>query len=283
MRGSDARDHDVGVQLVAALETTPVARPSFDLDARDRRLGADLHAGLAGRAGDGHADGAGAAAREAPGAEGAVDLPHVVVEQHVGRARRAHAQERADDPRGRHRGLQGVGLEPLVEHVGRAHGHELHQAVLVRARELRKRWPRPSRAARAAHVEATSGRAAPSRGSASRSAPSPPWPWRTRRRPRRRWATSGRSRAGCARGRSSARGGRRSSIGVKVPSSGRISRPWRGRSRSRMISGRSSETTYEQTEKWKPGKPLRSPPLRPARGGARARAPSCRRAPGRRR
>src|SRR2546422_5014669 len=31
----------------------------------------------------------------------------------------------------------------------------------------------------------------------------------------------------------------------KVPSSGRISRPWRGRSSSRMISGRSSETTYE--------------------------------------
>src|ERR1019366_4249363 len=43
-------------------------------------------------------------------------------------------------------------------------------------------------------------------------------------------------------------------MGVKVPSSGRISRPWRGRSRSRMISGRSSDTTYEQTENLKPGK-----------------------------
>ncbi len=30
---------------------------------------------------------------------------------------------------------------------------------------------------------------------------------------------------------------------VNVPSRGRISRPWRGRSRSRMISGRSRETT----------------------------------------
>src|SRR6266849_8520552 len=42
-------------------------------------------------------------------------------------------------------------------------------------------------------------------------------------------------------------------IGVKVPSSGRISRPWRGRSRSRRISGRSRETTYEHTENRKPG------------------------------
>src|SRR5439155_22486618 len=42
-------------------------------------------------------------------------------------------------------------------------------------------------------------------------------------------------------------------IGVKVPSSGRISRPWRGSSRSRMISGRSSDTTSEHTEKRKPG------------------------------
>src|SRR5689334_15518681 len=30
--------------------------------------------------------------------------------------------------------------------------------------------------------------------------------------------------------------------------------PWRGRSRSRMISGRNSDTTYEQTENLKPGK-----------------------------
>src|SRR5689334_15010357 len=43
-------------------------------------------------------------------------------------------------------------------------------------------------------------------------------------------------------------------MGVKVPSRGRISRPCRGRSRSRMISGRSSDTTYEQTENLNPGK-----------------------------
>ena len=42
-------------------------------------------------------------------------------------------------------------------------------------------------------------------------------------------------------------------MGVNVPSSGSTSKPWRGRSRSRIICGRSSETTYEQTEMWKPG------------------------------
>ena len=38
---------------------------------------------------------AGAALREAPGAEGAVDLTHVVVQQHVRGARRAHAEDRS--------------------------------------------------------------------------------------------------------------------------------------------------------------------------------------------
>src|SRR6266849_7208833 len=42
-------------------------------------------------------------------------------------------------------------------------------------------------------------------------------------------------------------------LGVNVPSSGRISRPCRGRSSSRIISGRSRETTYEQTENLNPG------------------------------
>ena len=37
------------------------------------------------------------------------------------------------------------------------------------------------------------------------------------------------------------------------PSSGRISRPCRASSSSRMISGRNNDTTYEHTENWKPG------------------------------
>src|SRR5688500_7819566 len=43
-------------------------------------------------------------------------------------------------------------------------------------------------------------------------------------------------------------------MGVNVPSSGRISSPCRARSSSRMISGRSNDTTYEHTENLKPGK-----------------------------
>ena len=43
-------------------------------------------------------------------------------------------------------------------------------------------------------------------------------------------------------------------IGVNVPSSGSISRPCRGRSSSRMISGRAAKRRTEQTEYLKPGK-----------------------------
>ena len=113
--------------------TTPVARPSGQHDLRDRRLGADLDAGLARRVGDRVRDRAGAAAGEAPGPERAVDLAHVVVEQDVGRAGRAHAEERADDAGRRHRRLEHVGLEPLVEEVDGAHRHELDLVVLVRS------------------------------------------------------------------------------------------------------------------------------------------------------
>ena len=76
---------------------------------------------------------AGAAARQAPRTEGAVDLAHVVVEQHVGRARRAHAEEGADDSRGAHRRLQHVGFEPLIQEVHGAHRQQLHlvDAVVV--------------------------------------------------------------------------------------------------------------------------------------------------------
>ena len=63
--------------------------------------------------------------RKTPRAKRPVDLAHVVMEQHVGGAGRPHAQERADDARRGHRRLQDVGLEPLIEEVGRAHRHEL--------------------------------------------------------------------------------------------------------------------------------------------------------------
>ena len=66
---------------------------------------------------------------KAPGAERAVDLAHVVMQQHVRRARRARAEERADDAaRGLGR-LERVELVPLVEVVGAAHRHELEQRM----------------------------------------------------------------------------------------------------------------------------------------------------------
>ena len=115
---------------------TPTALPSLTRICAIGGLRLDLDSELARRIGDGVGDRAGAAAGKAPGAEGAVDLAHVVVQQHVGGARRAHAEEGADDARGRHGGLEHVGLEPLVEKVDRAHGHQLHLVVLVLAAEV---------------------------------------------------------------------------------------------------------------------------------------------------
>ncbi len=68
---------------------------------------------------------------EAPRSERAVDLAHVVMEEHVRGAGRAHAEERPDDAGSRHRGLEHVGLEPLIEEVHGAHRHELDLVVLV--------------------------------------------------------------------------------------------------------------------------------------------------------
>ena len=108
----------------------------LDQDLRDRHLGPDFHAGFASSVGDGIRNRASTAAGESPGAKRAVDLAHVVVQQNVGGSGRAHAEKGADDSRGRHRGLEHVGLEPLVEKVDRAHGHELHLVVLVFAVEV---------------------------------------------------------------------------------------------------------------------------------------------------
>ena len=74
---------------------------------------------------------AGAAFGQSPRPEGAVDVAHVVVEQHVGGAGRSHAEERADDPGGGHRRLQHVGLEPLIEEVHRAHRQQLQLVVAI--------------------------------------------------------------------------------------------------------------------------------------------------------
>ena len=55
------------------------------------------------------------------------------MQQNVGSAGRPHTEKRSDDARRRHRGLENVGLKPLVEKIDRAHGHELDLVVLVLA------------------------------------------------------------------------------------------------------------------------------------------------------
>ena len=132
----DARRDQIGLDLVAVLEHHAARAVLAHDNARDRRLGADLDAGLPRGGRNRFGDGAGAAAREAPRAKRAVDLAHVVVQQYVGRARRAHAQERADDAARRHRRLQHVGLEPLIQEIDRAHRHELDLVEAVFGRQV---------------------------------------------------------------------------------------------------------------------------------------------------
>ncbi len=57
-----------------------------------------------------------------------------MVQQNIGGAGRPHAEESSDNARSRHRGLEHIGLKPLIEKVDGAHGHELDLVVLVLAR-----------------------------------------------------------------------------------------------------------------------------------------------------
>jgi hypothetical protein len=83
-------------------------------------------------------DAAGTSLCEAPGAEGAVDLPHVVMQQHVGRAGRARAQVGANDAARGLGALERVELEPFLEQVSGRLGDELRDPVeLVLAQAAR--------------------------------------------------------------------------------------------------------------------------------------------------
>src|SRR6266851_3046014 len=96
--GVHARRDDGGADFVAVFENDSGGAALMEKNSCDSGFRADFSAGFARGAGNGVGDGTGAAAAEAPGAEGAVNLAHVVVEQNVGRAGRANAEERADDP-----------------------------------------------------------------------------------------------------------------------------------------------------------------------------------------
>ncbi len=152
----DAAHYDAGVDLGPVVEDDagrPVARRR-QLHAGNARVRADLRTEGLGSAGDGCGDRAGPALVQAPGSEGPVDLAHVVVEQDVGRARRADAEERADDARRGHRGLERIGLEPLVQEVGGAHRHQADERRLVALRQPGEVAGQPQHAQPVARVQA---------------------------------------------------------------------------------------------------------------------------------
>ena len=187
--GSSDGDHDSALRS-RRRSPAPHRSPSrlCDEDLRDRafsRISApNARAALRDRLGDR----SGPALGEPPGAERAVDLAHVVVQQHVRRPGGPRTHERADDPARRLRRLEHVGLEPLVEKIGGAHRHQLVERVemlLARATEMLAELEQSSRSRRR---RATSDRAGPCRGSASPPSPCGASAGRTRRtlrRPRR--------------------------------------------------------------------------------------------------
>ena len=125
--GVTTGEYGAGRELAAVGQDHAPGGPLFNDDLGDRGLGADGGAGGDGGAGDGFGDGAGAPAGETPGAEGSVDLAHVVVQKHVGRAGGTHAEHGADDAGDAHGRLEDVGFEPLVEVVCGAGGHQLEE------------------------------------------------------------------------------------------------------------------------------------------------------------
>ena len=76
-----------------------------------------------------------------------------MVQQHIGGAGRSHAQKRPDDARRRHRRLEHVGLEPLIEKVGRAHRHQLNLVVAVLVRQRAEAPRQEQQLAQLARVE----------------------------------------------------------------------------------------------------------------------------------
>ncbi len=129
--GVGGGDDHAGVKLVSVFEGDPGGAAIPDDDLFDRGIDADFHPQGAGGVGDGGRHAAGLVFGKAPGAEGAVNFAHVVVEQDVGGAGRARAEKGADDAAGRFRPFEGVGLEPVIEQVGGGLGNQSGEGVEV--------------------------------------------------------------------------------------------------------------------------------------------------------
>jgi hypothetical protein len=121
----DGGDHHRGVQLLAAGQGHPGGPAAGDQHPLDPGAGTHRRPELQGRALDGVRDRPHAALGEAPAAQVAVaDVADRVVGHDVGGAGRLRPGPGADHPVDGQAGLDLLGLEPVVEQVADAHGHE---------------------------------------------------------------------------------------------------------------------------------------------------------------
>src|SRR6266542_7025338 len=100
------------MNLVAVCKYNAIRRAILHQDLCNRCFRANLRTGLARRVADRIGDCASATARQPPRTKCAIDLSHVMVQQHVGCARRSYTEEGADDSRSGHRRLEHISLEP---------------------------------------------------------------------------------------------------------------------------------------------------------------------------
>src|SRR5947207_2675023 len=114
----DAGGDDGGGDFFTGLERDSRGASVFYDDAVDGGLRTNFHAGFACSGCNGVGNGAGAASAESPGAEGAIDFAHVMVQENVRGAGRADSEKGADDSGGGHGGFEDVGLKPLIEKIG---------------------------------------------------------------------------------------------------------------------------------------------------------------------
>src|SRR4051795_2019203 len=127
----NAGGDDAGRKFLSGFQRHASCAAIFYYDFVDGRLRADLDAGLACSCTDGIGNRSGATSTEAPGAERAVNLAHIVMQKNVGGAWRANTEECADDAGCGHGGFEDVGLKPLIEKIRGTHGHELNQSVTL--------------------------------------------------------------------------------------------------------------------------------------------------------
>ena len=137
------RDHGVCVDLFARLQHHANGAIALQEDLLHRCVGACSCAVESRRVGNCGGNGASAALRECPLAEGAVNLAEVVMEEDHPRPWRLDAKEGADDSRCRHGGNEWLTLEPAGEEVVGAPCDQVEKGTLSAQREVTKVFGEP--------------------------------------------------------------------------------------------------------------------------------------------